>query len=168
MCDYSVQAVLTRDAKAGDQLVTKYFGYSTGFAACDDTICAVCCKEGTEIAFARGYALIRGMPWYRKIRSGVATFRKLDLKYEHMHHDALEFANGRIVRLSDLVVDQQASVLTLPVSENHSRKAAEPLGTPYRGFEGIPAPDSGVDPKTHGDPVSVRLGGGPVHARAPD
>ena len=32
MCDYSITAAFTRDAKAGDELVTKQFGQSTGFA----------------------------------------------------------------------------------------------------------------------------------------
>jgi len=123
MCDYSITAAFTRDAKAGDELVTKQFGQSTGFADIGDTVCAVCLKEGTEMAFARGYALVRGY-WFRarRIGSATATFRKLDVRHQHMHHDALEFSNGHVVRVHDLVVNQHATVLTLPVSEQEKRE----------------------------------------------
>jgi hypothetical protein len=119
MCDYSITANSTREAKAGDQLITKVFYASTGFADANDPSCAVCLKEGTEVAFARGYALVKDWPlWPSKVRSGVATFRKIDTHMANVHHDALEFDNGRVVKLHDFVVDQYACVLTLPVSEN--------------------------------------------------
>jgi hypothetical protein len=134
MCDYSITADSTRDAKAGDQLVTKWFRTSVGFADVNDTNCAVCLKVGTEVAFARGYVLTKDWPlWHRKVRSSVATFRKVDTRYNHEHHDALEFDNGRIIKLHDLVAGQQATVLTLPVSEDEKRKEPKRHPVPTHG-----------------------------------
>jgi len=34
----------------------------------------------------------------------------------NLHHDALEFANGRVVLITSLVIGQRAQVLQLPAS----------------------------------------------------
>ena len=46
--------------------------------------------------------------------SSVARFRKINADDPHVHHDALEFADGRIVRIQNIVVGQTATVLQLP------------------------------------------------------
>jgi hypothetical protein len=46
----------------------------------------------------------------------------------NQHHDALEFANGRIVLVTDLAVGQRATVLQLPVSST-KKPAAAPAAT---------------------------------------
>jgi hypothetical protein len=46
----------------------------------------------------------------------VATsiFRQINKDQPRMHHDALEFPDGQIVRLTDVVEGQGATVLQLP------------------------------------------------------
>ena len=43
-----------------------------------------------------------------------ARFRQIGLDYAAQHHDALEFSNGTIVLLTELVPGQKAIVLQLP------------------------------------------------------
>jgi hypothetical protein len=43
-----------------------------------------------------------------------AIFRRINKDNPHTHHDALEFPDGQIVPLTDLVEGQEASVLQLP------------------------------------------------------
>jgi len=43
----------------------------------------------------------------------------------HVHHDALEFPDGEIVKVTRLVAGQTATVLQLPASvQHHGRKLA--------------------------------------------
>jgi hypothetical protein len=53
------------------------------------------------------------------------------MEARHMHHDALEFANGQIVLLTRLVPGQRATVLQLPAkpqeATSEARKPAESL-----------------------------------------
>jgi hypothetical protein len=58
----------------------------------------------------------------------LARFRQVDLDMPNQHHDALEFANGRIVLVTDLAVGQRATVLQLPVSST-KKPAAAPATT---------------------------------------
>ena len=44
----------------------------------------------------------------------MATFIQVDKNTPHVHHDALQFADGGIVLLNHLDSGQEASVLTLP------------------------------------------------------
>ena len=55
MCDYSLNLVASRPAKAGDKLETASFCGTTtrGFAAVDEPNVAVCLLPGTEIAFEK-------------------------------------------------------------------------------------------------------------------
>ena len=53
MCDYSLHAIASRAAEAGDKLVSTSFRSATtrGFAAEDNSQVAVCLRPGTELAF---------------------------------------------------------------------------------------------------------------------
>ena len=51
--------------------------------------------------------------------STVARFRQVDLDNPHTHHDAIELADGRIIKLSLLHEGQRARVLQLPVRQDH-------------------------------------------------
>ena len=55
MCDYSLDLVVSRPAKVGDELVTTKFKNSMtrGFAAIGEPNVAVCLLPGTEVAFER-------------------------------------------------------------------------------------------------------------------
>ena len=77
----------------------------------------ICVLPGTELAFAEEvkcapFSLIN---WTVKtIESRTAIFRQVNKDIPRVHHDALEFANGTHVLLTDLLDGQEATVLPLP------------------------------------------------------
>jgi hypothetical protein len=117
MCDYSIQAIRTRPAKVDDKLTVCMFGWSTrGFAAPEDRSVAVCLSPGTELSFAEEVRKVHSWPWSPpSIRHKTAIFRKVHEHNPRVHHDALEFPDGRIILLTFLELGQQATVLQLPV-----------------------------------------------------
>jgi hypothetical protein len=124
MCDYSLHSVATRPAKVGDKLVATQFAncLTRGFSAIGEPNVAVCLLAGTEVAFETeiefegGYGIFRN--WNREKKAGgtVARFRQVNVGKPHVHHDALEFPDGKIVMLTRLVEGQQATVLQLPAT----------------------------------------------------
>jgi hypothetical protein len=118
MCDYSLHASKNRPAVVGDKLVTHQFNNVTrGFRAADDSAelssaTAVCLLPGTEVAFDAPVETSGG-----KIHHPVAIFRKVEPLQVSTHHDALEFPDGKIVKLTDLMPGQSATVLQMPVAE---------------------------------------------------
>lgn len=122
MCDYSLHTVASRPAKLGDRLITTSFAGSItrGFASIGEPDVAVCLLPGTEIAFEKEaesrHPFSRLFPSLRfgKVGETVARFRHINPDQPQTHHDALEFANGRIVLLTQLCPGQQATVLQLP------------------------------------------------------
>jgi hypothetical protein len=134
MCDYSLHSVLSRPAKAGDNLVTTTFpGTATrGFAAIDAPAVAVCLLPGTEVAFEHDVEWRR--PFFglfqRKQNCGrLARFRQVNTEHSARHHDAIEFPNGQIILLTDLRPRQHATVLQLPRTglNEHAAKAPPPI-----------------------------------------
>ena len=99
MCDYSLQAVRSRPAKVNDKLTTRLFGWSTrGFAASEDRHMAVCLLPGTELSFPKEVRKVRSFPWSApSIPHKTAIFRKVNESNPTVHHDALEFPDGRII-----------------------------------------------------------------------
>lgn len=144
MCDYSLQHLESRPAKVGDRLVSCAFKLTTtrGFAADGAPDVPVCLLTGTQLAFESGCVKVEhnGILGFwspaRKIRSGVATFIKINENQPYAHHDALEFPTGDIVLLSRIHAGQRATVLQLPVAE-------EPGG----GSGGVQAGDGGTEMK---------------------
>lgn len=126
MCDYSLHAVATRPAKVGDKLVSTKFPHTItrGFAAPNEPEVAVCLMPGTEIAF-EGDVEYDGSFFRKKVGNTLARFREVNLDQEHRHHDALEFANGQIVLLTQLAPGQTATVLQLPASEKPAEQRHE-------------------------------------------
>lgn len=123
MCDYSLQHIKSRAAKVDDRLVTSTFDGtpSRGFAGVGEPNTAVCLLPGTEIAFAERVRYgASGMYSFlspsKQTKSAVARFRQVNKENLHMHHDALEFPDGQIVMLHDLVAGQVATVLQLPAA----------------------------------------------------
>lgn len=122
MCDYSLHCVASRPATVGDDLVTTRFGNSStrGFAAVGEPSVAVCLLPGTEVAFEKeaewDHVFGHLLPSLRfgKIGQKVARFRQINLENPHTHHDALEFPNGQIVRVTSLREGQHMTVLQLP------------------------------------------------------
>ena len=117
MCDYSLHAVATRSAEVAETLVSTKFKSTTtrGFASPDNPQVAVCLRPGTELAFENDVQT-GGFLFRKKIGDRLARFRQIVLDQPSRHHDALEFSNGAMVLLTDLVAGQRAKVLQLPAS----------------------------------------------------
>ena len=132
MCDYSLHAVRSRPAEVGEQLVTTTFrGTSTrGFASESDRSVAVCLLPGTELAFAEEVRYDNRWIWTRTINSRVGKFGKIDPLVPERHHDAVEFADGSYVLVTQLVEGQRVTVLQLPVTR--------PIATPASTEQTIP------------------------------
>jgi hypothetical protein len=134
MCDYSLQSMMSRPAKVGDKLTTRNFGFGTrGFAAPENPSIAVCVLPGTELAFSDEVKVpaVGFLNWReRTIGHATAIFRQVRKNEPRVHHDALEFPDGRLVLLTDLCEGQQATVLQLPaqpttaVEEEVQKRAA--------------------------------------------
>jgi hypothetical protein len=128
MCDYSLEHIASREAEVGDRLVSTRFGDSItrGFSAESNPGVAVCLRPGTELAFERDvefdHILSRGREF---VPSRVARFRQIDTESPHVHHDALEFPDGRVVLVTRLVEGQHATVLQLPATANQSGKRVQ-------------------------------------------
>jgi hypothetical protein len=127
MCDYSLELVASRPAKAGEKLVSTAFRNSStrGFASVADKSVAVCLLPGTELAFDDEIICERRfvLGSRRSVGHKVARFRQIDKHRVNAHHDALELPNGGIVLLTRLCEGQQATVLQLPASSEVSGKA---------------------------------------------
>lgn len=128
MCDYSLHHVASRPATVGDKLVTtKFVNTPTGgFAALDNGNVAVCLRPGTELAFERDVECepVLGILPSRKIGQRLARFRQINMEQPCVHHDALEFPDGKIVLVTRLREDQQATVLQMPAAIRGERVAA--------------------------------------------
>jgi hypothetical protein len=94
---------------------------------------AVCLLPGTEVAFENdiefegGYGIF--LNWKREKRAGgtVARFRQVDVGKPHVHHDALEFPDGKIVLLTRVIEGQHATVLQLPASPQRKAQDQNPV-----------------------------------------
>ena len=137
MCDFSLQSTQSRPAKVGDRLTTHNFGTGTrGFAAPEDRTIAVCVLPGTELAFAEEIALTFAVGFRSQVRKAsfkTAVFRQINQHSPRLHHDALEFPDGRVVLLTELCDGQSAVVLQLPAqprteAEAEAQKRVEYIG----------------------------------------
>jgi hypothetical protein len=132
MCDYSLHHVASRPAKVSDKLVTTELARSSsrGFAAVGEhgaklvihdgpPKVAVCLLPGTELAFDDDVRYDRGLFGKARVNHKVARFRQIDMDDPHVQHDALEFPNGQVVKVTQLAAGQTATVLQLPVATEH-------------------------------------------------
>ncbi len=134
MCDYSLHHVASRPAKVSDKLVTTKLARSSarGFAAVGERGAklvihdsppqvAVCLLPGTDLAFDDEVRYDRAFSLFgnARVNHKVARFRQIDLSDPHVQHDALEFPNGQVLKLTQLVAGQTATVLQLPVATQH-------------------------------------------------
>ena len=130
MCDYSLHHVASRRAKVGDKLVTTEFAESItrGFAAIGEPEVAVCLVPGTELAFENEVQYDRALRVFGKVRVNhrVARFRQVNMNDPHVHHDALEFPDGQIVKVTGLVEGQTATVLQLPAAAQRQDRRTMP------------------------------------------
>ncbi|MGA7070051.1 hypothetical protein [Bradyrhizobium sp.] len=135
MCDYSLHAVATRPAKAGETLITTTFrGTSTkGFASEQEPEVAVCLLPGTELAFTDNVKYDSRWFWTRRSEFRVGKLGEIDRQLPDRHHDTIEFPNGSQVLVTLLREGQRATVLQLPAVQRAAPRpvlAAAPLPRP--------------------------------------
>jgi hypothetical protein len=118
MCDYSLHDVASRPAKVGDKLVSTQFPNAVTRGFCDpgQPRVAVCLLPGTELAFEKEVECDSPVwfLWTRISPHKVARFQQVNLSRPNIHHDALEFPDGKTVLVTDLCEGQHATVLQLP------------------------------------------------------
>jgi hypothetical protein len=95
-----------------------------GFSAVSEPGVAVCLLPGTELAFDAPVRyngiigsvmnFIRARLGYKMSEASLARFRQVELNNPHTHHDAVELADGRIIKLTLLQEGQRARVIQLP------------------------------------------------------
>ena len=105
MCDYSLHQVASRPARVGDKLVTTRFPntITRGFASVDEPHVAVCLLPGTELAFEKEVQCETGIVFAWRLGHAVARFKQVNKGQSNVHHDALEFPDGKIVLLDEVV-----------------------------------------------------------------
>ena len=137
MCDYSLHNVASRAAKVGDKLVVTDFAktITSGFAAVGEPDVAVCLLPGTELAFEGHVQYHHALSRFGKacVKHRVARFRQIDLDNPHVHHDALEFPEGQIVKVTRLIAGQMATVLQLPARSIKELEIASQKRAAYVG-----------------------------------
>ena len=141
MCDYSLENQFSRAAEVGDRLVTSSFPMTPtrGFCAENQPGIAVCLLPGTELVFAQpvryggGWGslvnFVKACTGHDMAAATLARFRQVDLDNPHTHHDAIELADGRVIRLALLREGQQARVLQLPAAADPLRRFAPVAAT---------------------------------------
>ena len=137
MCDYSLHNVKSRPAKVGDKLTTRNFHTGTrGFAAPEDTGTAVCVLPGTELAFADKVRCVSSGFFglhANTLNHTMAIFRQVNKDEPRAHHDALEFPDGQIMLLTEMVEGQEATVLQLPAQPATAAEAKAQERVPHAG-----------------------------------
>jgi hypothetical protein len=148
MCDYSIRHVASRPAKVGDKLVTTSFDRpeNRGFAAVGEPNVAVCLLPGTELALERvveyDHLFGRFFPSLRSRKSRdhkVARFRQVNPDAIGVHHDALEFPNGKTVLVASLLPGQHATVLQLPAIPSGASQSEGPEAETPQERNAVPA-----------------------------
>jgi len=89
---------------------------------------AVCLLPGTELAFEDDVHYDRALRIFGKacVNHKVARFRQVNMNDPNVHHDALEFPDGRIVKITRLAAGQTATVLQLPAAAQHDGRKVAP------------------------------------------
>src|ERR1700723_4517863 len=131
MCDYSLHAIATRPAKAGETLITTTFrGTSTkGFASVEEPEVAVCLLPGTELAFADNVKYDSRWFWTRRSVFRGAKLGETDRHLPDRHHDTIEFPDRSKVLVTLLREGQRATVLQLPAVKRGALRPV-PVDTP--------------------------------------
>jgi hypothetical protein len=145
MCDYSLHCVESRAARSGELLITSKFPNTVtrGFSAVGEPGIAVCLSPGTELVFSEDavcdhpFAELFPSMRFGSIGARLARFRQINQELSDRHHDALEFANGRIVPLTRLRPGQTATVLQLPAQYKSDKKPLEAEAAAIATLHGV-------------------------------
>ena len=132
MCDYSLHLIASRPARVGDKLISTSFPHTItrGFASVDERNTAICLLPGTELAFEKEVRCETGILFAWRLGHKVAKFRQVNKGRSNVHHDALEFPDGKTVLLTQLCKGQHATVLQLPVTSPVTANEAQRHGSP--------------------------------------
>jgi hypothetical protein len=109
MCDYSLEMYASRPARESERYVTTRFpSGSVGFASPGDTSCAICVQYDTRL-------VLEDIPQHVQAQCGVSpketvTFARIETG---AYHDAIRFADGRVLSLQHLGPGVSASLVTL-------------------------------------------------------
>jgi hypothetical protein len=118
MCDYSATGVKQRAAVKEETLVSGIISrHTNGFVGVNDSSTAVCLLPGTELAFEKPVRALGPLFRLSATPAGsqtVATFVQVNKDQPSVHHDALQFVDGKIILLNDLTKGQRAVVVQLP------------------------------------------------------
>src|SRR6266849_4236071 len=118
MCDYSLDLVVSRPAKVGDELVTTKFNHSItrGFAAIGEPNVAVCLLPGTEVAFEKEVKYEHTFSLFPNMKLGgkVAQFRQINTGKPKVHLAALGCPDAETVLPHRLHEGQPLTVLQIP------------------------------------------------------
>ncbi len=86
----------------------------------------MCLLPGTEVAFETEVECEHVFKVFRSqklISEKVARFRQINMEEPNVHHDALEFPDGQVVKLTLLCEGQHATVLQLSASPRAMNEA---------------------------------------------
>ena len=85
-----------------------------------------CSGNGGSICAGSRMRACFNVVWTQKLISAkVARFRRINLEQPRVHHDALEFPDGQVVKLAWLCEGQHATVLQLPASPRATKEAEQ-------------------------------------------
>jgi hypothetical protein len=84
---------------------------------------------GTELAFEDDVKYDSRWFWTKTVRSRVAKFNALERHVPDRHHDAIEFADGTRVLVTQLREGQRVTVLQLPVTGKAADRKAGTTAT---------------------------------------
>ena len=87
---------------------------------------AVCLLPGTELAFEKEIRCETGLISPGGSDTGWQSFDKSTKGQSNVHHDALEFPDGKTVLLTQLYKGQRATVLQLPALTGVTVDEAQP------------------------------------------
>jgi hypothetical protein len=122
---------MSRPARVGEKLVSTRFASSAthGFTAVGEPNVAICLLPGTEVVFEKEVLFDQGWSFFHKHKAvgTVARFRQVNMDRPNVHHDALEFADGRIALVHALREGQRATVLQLPAAQRVVTEASSGL-----------------------------------------
>ena len=111
-----ISRVPAREGRSKPASTSFHHAYTRGFASVDYRNAAVRSLSGTELAFEEEVRCDTGMLFSWRLGHTVAKFQQVDKNRSNVHHDALEFPDGKIVLLTHLCKGQRATVLQLPAS----------------------------------------------------
>ena len=121
MCDYSLEMYASRPARESERYVTTRFASgSVGLAAPGDATCAVCVQYDTQLNLEQ-------IPAHVQAQFGVGpqarvTFARIETG---AYHDAVRFADGRVLSLQHLGPGVAATLVSLLEKAPAAEKLAE-------------------------------------------